>query len=310
MYDVVIIGGGTAGLTAAIYTARKKLGTLVLAFEFGGQTAWQPEIYNYPGFIEKDGLKLMQNMKKQVLDLGVEIKPSAGISKISVKEASANHETFIIEDKNGSVYETKSVIIASGKQPRKLGIEGEKEFMNKGVTYCATCDAPLFKDKVTTVIGAGNSGLDAAMQLSKYAKKVYVLAKSDEVKGDQITYDKLLKIPTVEFIFSAIIQKIHGEEFVDAVTYKNMNSGEEKKIETDGVFVAIGMIPNSDFVKDLCELNQWGEIVINPKTNATSHVGIFAAGDATDVLEKQTIIAAGEGAKAALQCYKWLQSQY
>lgn len=310
MNDVIIIGGGTAGLTAAIYTARKKLNTLVLAFEFGGQTAWQPEIYNYPGFIEKDGLKLMQNMKKQVLDLGVEIKPSAGISKISVKEASGNHEIFVIEDKNGSVYETKSVVVASGKQPRKLGIEGEKEFMSKGVTYCATCDAPLFKDKVTAVIGAGNSGLDATMQLTKYAKKVYVLAKSDEVKGDQITYDKLLKIPTVEFIFSSIIQKIQGEQFVSGITYKDLKAGEEKQLDVDGIFVAIGMMPNSDFVKDLCELNQWGEIVINPKTNATSHVGIFAAGDVTDVLEKQTVIAAGEGAKAALQCYKWLQSQY
>lgn len=310
MYDVIIIGGGTAGLTAAIYTARKKLNTLVLAFEFGGQTAWQPEIYNYPGFLEKDGLKLMNNMKKQVLDLGVETKSSAGISKISAKEAPEHHEIFIIEDKNGSVHEARSVIIASGKQPRKLGIEGEKEFMNKGVTYCATCDAPLFKDKVTAVIGAGNSGLDAAMQLTKYAKKVYVLAKSEDVKGDRITYDKLLQTPLAEFVFSAMIQKIQGEQFVTGITYKELKTGEEKQLGVDGIFVAIGMMPNSDFVKELCELNQWGEIVINPKTNATSHVGIFAAGDVTDVLEKQTIIAAGEGAKAALQCYKWLQSQY
>src|SRR3990167_8597817 len=162
MYDVLIIGGGTAAMSAAIYAARKKLSVEIIADKFGGQTSLQPEVHNYPGFLDKDGLVLMQNMRSQVKNLGIDIKEvGQGIKSISV-------------------------IVASGKKPKKLGIPGEEEFYNKGVTYCATCDAPLFGEKTVTVVGGGNSGLDSAMQLTKYAKKVYVLVRSDIAKGDQI----------------------------------------------------------------------------------------------------------------------------
>lgn len=294
-------------MSAAIYSARKKLNTLVITDAFGGQTALQPDIHNYPGFLGKDGFTLLQNMKKQVEDLGVEIIETAGgVEKISFQQGENSKEIFLLEDKKSNVYKGKSVIIASGKKPRKLGVKGEDEFSNKGITYCATCDAPLFGGKIVAVVGGGNAGLDAAMQLTKYATKIYILESSDKMRGDQITQDKLTASGIADFIVNAEITEIKGDKFVTGLTYKDKISGEEKELKVEGVFIHIGMMPNSDFLKGFCDLNQWGEVVINPKTNAASHVGVFAAGDVTDILEKQTIIAAGEGAKAALQCYKWL----
>ena len=308
MHDVIIVGGGAAAMSAAIYSARKKLSTLVITDEFGGQTSLQPEICNYPGFLEKDGYVLMKNMRKQTDDLGVEIKETAdGIQEVSFRNDHGK-EIFTLKDKNGNIYEGRSVIIASGKKPRKLGVPGEDEFYNKGVTYCATCDAPLFGGKTVAVVGGGNTGLDSALLLSKYADKVYVLESSDKIKGDQVTQDKLKESGLTEFLINAEMKEIKGKKFVNAIVYKDKTSGEERELAVDGVFIAIGMIPNSDFLKGVCDLNQWGEVVISPRTNATSHVGVFAAGDITDVSEKQTVIAAGEGAKAALQCYKWLNS--
>jgi len=308
MHDVIIVGGGAAAMSAAIYSARKKLSTLIITDEFGGQTSLQPEICNYPGFLEKDGYVLMKNMRKQTDDLGVEIKETAdGIQEVSFRDDHGK-EIFTLKDKNGNIYEGRSVIIASGKKPRKLGVPGEDEFYNKGVTYCATCDAPLFGGKTVAVVGGGNTGLDSALLLSKYADKVYVLESSDKIKGDQVTQDKLKESGLTEFLINAEMKEIKGKKFVNAIVYKDKTSGEERELAVDGVFIAIGMIPNSDFLKGVCDLNQWGEVVISPRTNATSHVGVFAAGDITDVSEKQTVIAAGEGAKAALQCYKWLNS--
>ena len=150
--------------------------------------------------------------------------------------------------------------------------------------------------------------MDSALLLSKYADKVYVLESSDKIKGDQVTQDKLKESGLTEFLINAEMKEIKGKKFVSAIVYKDKTSGEERELAVDGVFIAVGMIPNSDFLKGVCDLNQWGEVVISPRTNATSHVGVFAAGDITDVSEKQTVIAAGEGAKAALQCYKWLNS--
>ena len=308
MHDVIIVGGGAAAMSAAIYSARKKLSTLIITDEFGGQTSLQPEICNYPGFLEKDGYVLMKNMRKQTDDLGVEIKETAdGIQEVSFRNDHGK-EIFTLKDKNGNIYEGRSVIIASGKKPRKLGVPGEDEFYNKGVTYCATCDAPLFGGKTVAVVGGGNTGLDSALLLSKYADKVYVLENSDKIKGDQVTQDKLKESGLTEFLINAEMKEIKGKKFVNAIVYKDKTSGEERELAVDGVFIAVGMIPNSDFLKGVCDLNQWGEVVISPRTNATSHVGVFAAGDITDVSEKQTVIAAGEGAKAALQCYKWLNS--
>jgi len=304
--DVLIIGGGAAGFTAAIYAARKKLSTLVLEHERGGQTALQPEIWNYPGFTDKEGLKLMTIMRDQAKSFGAEVKHFV-VKKISSEKTDKTHFKFVVENEKGEKIETRSIIVATGAKPRKLGVPGEEKLDNKGVTYCATCDAPLFQEKVTVVVGAGNTGLDAAQQLTKYASKVYVLVKG-EVLGDQVTYEQLKQDPKVEFIYDADTKEIKGENSVSSLVYKDEKTGEEKEMAISGVFVSIGSIPNSEFIKGFCDLNQWGNIIIDPRTNATSKVGVFAAGDVTDVAERQTVIAAGEGAKAALQCYKWLKS--
>ena len=301
MFNVIIIGGGMAAFSAAIYAARRGLSILVLAKDIGGQANSTDLIENYPGVSETGGYNLVNSVRAQAINFGAQVE-MAEVEKI--KSAAGSFIVYAY----GKQYKGSAVILAFGKTPRDLDVPGEQEFKGKGVSYCATCDAPLFGEKTVAVVGGGNSGLDSAMQLTKYAKKVYVLVRSDIAKGDQITQDKLKEIEAVEFIMNAEVQEIKGDKFVNKMIYKDKASGEEKELDVEGVFVNVGMIPNSDFLKGFCELNQWGEVVINPKTNATSHVGVFAAGDVTDILEKQTVIAAGEGAKAALQCYKWLAS--
>lgn len=294
-------------MSAAIYLGRQKLDTLILASEPGGQIAEQPEVWNYAGFLERDGAKLIANARKQVDDLGIKIEEGTHIQNIKVEQRDSQ-EVFLLHDGNGFNYESKSVIIASGKKPRMLNIPGEAEYMNKGVTYCAVCDAPLFQGKDVAVIGGGNTGLDWANLLTKYANKVYVLVRSD-IRGAAITHEKLKANQKVEFLMNVEPVKITGNSFVDGIVYKDRQSNEEKSLSVQGVFPAIGLVPNTDFCKDLVEIDQWGQIVIDPRTGATSHKGIFAAGDVTDVLEKQAIIAAGQGAMAALQAIKFVEGK-
>lgn len=305
MRDVIIIGGGIASFSAAIYLGRQKLDTLILASEPGGQISQQSEVQNYAGFLERDGAKLIANARKQVEDLGIKIEEGTHIKSIKAEQKDGEG-IFILNDGNGFNYEGKCVIIASGKKPKMLNIPGEQEYMNKGVTYCAVCDAPLFQGKDVVVIGGGNTGLDWAHLLSKYANKVYVFVRSD-IRGAQITYEKLKSNPKVEFIFSIEPVKITGNNFVDGIMYKDRKTGEEKTLSVQGIFPAIGLSPNTDFCKELVELDEWGQIVVNPRTCASSYKGIFAAGDVTDVLEKQAIIAAGQGALAALFAIKYVE---
>lgn len=307
IWDTVIVGGGIAAFSAAIYLGRQKLDTLILASETGGQISQQPEVWNYAGFLDRDGAKLVGNAKKQVEDLGIKIEEGTHIKKIA-SEMVDEETIFVLEDSNGFSYRARAVIVASGKKPRMLGVPGEAEYMNKGVTYCAVCDAPLFGGKDVAVIGGGNTGLDWANLLTKYANKVYVLVRSD-IRGAQITYEKLKANPKVEFLMGVEPVKIAGNNFVDSMVYRDRNTGEEKTLKVEGVFPAIGLVPNTDFCKDIAELDQWGQITIDPRTNMTSHPGIFAAGDVTDVLEKQAIIAAGQGAMAALSAIKYVEER-
>lgn len=307
MRDVIIIGGGIASMSAAIYLGRQKLDTLILASEPGGQISQQPEVWNYAGFLERDGAKLIANARKQVEDLGIKIEEGTHIQNIKIEQRDGQ-DVFLFHDGNGFNYESKSLIVASGKKPRTLNIPGETEYMNKGVTYCAVCDAPLFGGKDVAVIGGGNTGLDWANLLAKYADKVYVLVRSD-IRGAAITYEKLKSNPKVEFLMDVEPMKITGNSFVDGVVYKNRQTGEEKTLPVQGVFPAIGLVPNTDFCKDLVEIDQWGQVTIDPRTGATSRKGVFAAGDVTDVLEKQAIIAAGQGAMAALSAIKFVEGK-
>lgn len=307
IYDLIIIGGGPAAFSAAIYAGRKKLKTLILTANIGGQIAQQPTVENYAGYLEKGGFKLAQNMKAQIKGLetvelkeGVEFKAASIAKKDGFFSAVCEKESF----------DCHSVIVAAGKHPRELGVPGEKEFYNKGVTYCAVCDAPLFAGKITAVVGGGNTALDFALLLAKFAEKVYLIHRRKEFTGDRIVLDKVKTNVKIEIITDAVVEKISGDKFVSGAAVKNAVSGETEEIKLEGVFVAIGSVPNTDFVKDLVKLNEYGEIIINHKTCETSVPGIFAAGDITDVVEKQAIIAAGDGAKAALSADKWLQKNF
>lgn len=307
IWDVVVIGGGIAAFSAAIYLGRQKLDTLILASETGGQISQQPEVWNYAGFLDRDGAKLVGNARKQVEDLGIKIEEGTHIKKITVSKE-GGHDVFTMEDSNSFNYRAKSVIVASGKKPKMMNIPGEQEYSNKGVTYCAVCDAPLFGEKDVAVVGGGNTGLDWANLLAKYANKVYVLVRSD-IRGAAVSYERLKANPKVEFIMGVEPVKVTGETFVSGIVYRDRKTGQENTLKVEGIFPAIGLMPNTDFCKGLIELNEWNEIVIDPRTNAASHGGIFAAGDVTDVLEKQAIIAAGQGAMAALSTIKFVEGK-
>jgi len=298
MFDSIVIGGGPAGLSAAIYLVRKKLKVLLLTPEFGGQAAKSSEIENYLGFETISGPELLSKFVGHIEALGVESKNET-VEKIEVNEKVFKVKTDTEE------YETKTVVIASGKTPRQLDVPGEKEFMGRGVSYCAICDGPLFRDKTVTVIGGGNSALDAAIEIEKYASLVNIVNLDEEFKGDEVRKDHVKQSKKITTFTKAEVTEITGDNVVTAIKYKDLNSGQMKEIKTDGIFVEIGWTPATGFVENLVELNPLKEIKIDLENN-TNIKGIFAAGDVTDVKEKQIIIAAGEGAKAALNAWQYL----
>jgi thioredoxin-disulfide reductase len=304
MYDLIIIGGGPAGISAGIYAARKKIKSLLIATTLGGQPteAWQ--IDNYPGFPSIMGAELAQNLASHIgkFKNDIEIKEGETVVKIEEKEGAA----FEVQTEREK-YETKSVIIASGVNPRRLDVPGEEKFAGRGVVYCATCDAPLFNGKTVAVVGAGNSGLDAALQLTKYAKKIYLINKYPGLKvGDPAYQEKIKNSPLIEIVPSSWVKEIKGEKFVNGIVLENLDTKKINEINVEGVFVEIGSRPSLQFAKHMVKFNEKEEIVINPETNESSQKGIFAAGDVTNVPYKQIIISAGEGAKAALSVYQYL----
>lgn len=305
VYDLIIIGGASAGLSAAIYAARKKLEFIVITEKTGGQSLLTERIENYPGFTEISGFELVQKFTEQAEKYGTEIKEGEDYKALEIKNDSS---LFSLRLQNGEILKTKSVIVASGKRPRMLGAPGEKEFTGKGVTYCSICDAPLYSSKDVVVVGGGNAGMESAIDLLKYANKIYVLEYDSKIRGDEVSQEKLRQSKKVEFITNAEITEIKGEKFVKSVVYKDRKSGEKKEIPAEGVFVNVGQIPNSDFVKGFLNLNEFNEITINHKTCETYVSGVFAAGDVTDIPFKQCVIAAGQGATAALSAHKYLQS--
>ncbi|MBD3359166.1 MAG: FAD-binding protein [Candidatus Buchananbacteria bacterium] len=299
IYDVIIIGSGPAGMTASIYCVRKGLDTLIIGKEVGGQVAKSAEIENYLGFGSSTGQELTQNFHEHVKSF----ENIKHIHDVLVKKIEQNDDKFTaITEENQ--YEAKSLIIASGRKPRKLGIPGEEEFRNKGVSYCETCDAPLFKDKKTAVIGGGNSGLEAVMSLVDICPKVYLLEYAKELNADKILQDKIKKLDNVEIITNAETTEIVGDKFVTGLKYKDRGSGEEKEIELKGVFIEIGWKPSIDF-DNISPKNDKNEIIVD-KQCRTDIDGLFAAGDITDIGYWQIIIAAGEGAKAALSAYDYI----
>lgn len=305
--DLIIIGGGPAAVSAAIYAARKKINFKTLAQKIGGEQLFEMgKIENYPGIKSiPSGMEFIKMLRSHLEEYNIDIKEGEEVVKIEKK-----NNNFLIKTKKGSEYETKAIIIASGKKPRKLGVPGEKEFEGKGVSYCSICDAPLFLDKNVAVVGGGNAGLDSALDLIRYANKVYVLEFGPKIIGDASTQEKLKESGKVEFIVNALTQEIKGEKFIKGLVYQDKKTGKTKELLVEGVFVHVGSITSIDFVKGFLEINSANEIVINHKTCQTSIKGIFAAGDVTDVHFKQIVIAAGQGAIAALSAHQYLEEKH
>ena len=302
MYDLIIIGGGPGGVAAGVYAARKKLKSVLITDSFGGQSIVSADIQNWIGVKSISGFELAGALEDHLrAQEGIEI-----ITPDLVEKVEKIEKGFQIITKEGRRFETKTVLIATGSRRRKLGIPGEKEFEGKGVAYCSTCDAPIFANKVVAVIGGGNAGLEAAADLLSYASKVYLLEYSDQLRGDRITQEKIKSDPRVEIILKAKTLEILGNQFVTALKYQALNTNETKELKLDGVFVEIGSVPNTDFVKNLVETNKFGEIVVDHKTQAASQEGIWAAGDASDVLYKQNNVSAGDAVKAALNITDYL----
>jgi len=296
VYDLIIIGAGPAGITAAIYAARKKMNLLVLSKDIGGQTLWTGDIENYTGYQIVTGVELTEKFREHI-----------DTYKISVNE---NENVLSVEKLKDSVivktdkeqYSAMAAIVASGKTPKELDVPGEKEYKNKGVAYCATCDGPLFAKKRVAVIGGGNSALDAAISLSKIATEVHIINISDGFTGDVIMQEAVKGAKNVTIYNESRVKSIKGDKFVKSVEIETPQG--VKDIALDGVFVEIGLVPNADFIKSV-KKNSLGEIEVNCACQ-TDIAGIFAAGDVTSVPEKQIIVAAGEGAKAALSAFRYL----
>jgi thioredoxin-disulfide reductase len=299
MYDVIVIGSGPAGLTAAIYAARRALKVLVLGKEPGGQAIYASEVENYPGFGLVSGFELMQKMAEQAKTVGAEI------IQTEVEGILKEGDILKVKDKDGKIFESKTIILAFGAVPRKLGIPDEERFKGCGISYCATCDAPFYKNKIAAVVGGGNAALDAAILLSKFAKKVYLVHRRDGFRAEEARIDEIKSLPNVEMVLSSKVTGLGGDKKICSLAIEN-TAGEKREVEVSGVFVEIGHIVESDFVKKLVALDENQQIIINQK-NETNLPGVFAAGDATTVPYKQIVIAAGEGAKAALSAYSYLQ---
>ncbi len=290
MYDLIIVGAGPAGLTAAIYAARKKINFLLLSEDIGGEPNKTSIVENYPGFALIEGPELVKKWENHLKSLDPEIK-NEKVIKIEDLKTSVKITT------QHNLYEAKKVILSLGSVYRQLGVPGEKEFKGKGVSYCSTCDAPLFSGKDVAVAGGGNSALETVLDLEKYAKKIYLINNLDIFRCDRIFLDRIKKSPKIEILNKAEIIEIKGSNLIEKITITQ--DGQKKELEVQGVFVNIGYLPNTELVKDILRLNQSGEIEID-QNNKTSSNNIFAAGDCSSVKFKQIIISAGEGAKALL----------
>lgn len=300
MYDLIIIGGGPAGITAGIYAARKKLNTLIVSKNFIGQTGMAGTIENWPGEKSILGPELIFKFIDHLETYEIEKKEEEVISI-------SKREKFEIKTKENSFF-SSAVIIATGRKPRELGVINEKDFIGKGVVYCTTCDAPLFKSKKVVVAGGGNAAFETAIEMTDYTKDVYLFDISSKFLADEILQEKAQK-KGVSLFNNMRIDKVDGKNFLEEVKYTDVVTNEGKTISADGLFIQIGSLPITGFLEDFLELDDSKNIVINFETQETSKEGVFAAGDVTNIKDKQVIISAGEGAKAALSAYRFLKNE-
>ena len=300
IYDLIIIGGGPAGLTAGIYASRRNLKILILTKNIGGQASGASWVENYPGFDKVNGFELMQKFQKQAENFGAQFK----YEEIAKVEKINKH--FLVKTVTGNEYQSIAIILAFGKTPSNLNVPGEKEFLGKGVAYCATCDGPLFKNKIVAVVGGGNSALESADYMAKIAQKVFLIHRREEFRGEAILIERIKSDPNIELKLNKVVTEIKGDKFVKSVILEDVNTKEKEELELDGLFIEIGYMVDASAIKDLVKINEKNEIIIDEACQ-TSLVGVFAAGDVTNILFKQIVISAAEGAKAALTAYKYIQ---
>lgn len=302
LYDLIIVGGGPAGATAAIYAARQKLKTLLIAKSFGGQMARKVvSIENYPGYKEISGFELIQKFVDQINKESVEILTD------SVLNIAKQGDEFSVLTGSKKEYKSQTVLIASGADPRPLEVPGEKEFIGKGVSYCVACDGPLYAGKSVVVVGGGYAGFEAALFLTNIVEKIYLLEFGAKVKAGQDLQEKAKKSGKIEVITSAAVKELKGQKFLEEVLYEDINSKEIKTLPVQGIFIEIGSQPATVFVKDLVDFSDKDEIVVDPKTCQTKTPGLFAAGDVADFPFKQIVVATGLGAAACLSISNYLQ---
>ena len=294
MYDLVIVGAGPAGMTSAIYSARQKLKTLIISKDFGGQMAQKAvEIENYPGFEKITGFDLISKMENQVKNVDV--------VREKVIEVKKENDIFFLKTEGDKVFQSKVVIIAIGAEPRRLNVLGEANYLGRGVSYCSTCDGPLFKNKEVAIIGGGDAGFETAIFMKNYASKIYILEQEESVKA---SIDNQKKASGIEVITSARLKEIKGDNFVNQIVFEL--SGKEKTLDVKGVFIQAGYIPETSFLGDLVELNEKKEIIVNFETFETKTRGLFAVGDVNCGKVKQIVVACGQGATAVIHGYKYI----
>lgn len=309
LYDVIIIGGGPAGVAAGVYAARKQLKTLFITDSFGGQSIVSDDIQNWIGETHISGIDLAKKLETHIRSYPdmVDLKSSEKVEKVTTircLEGDIRICDFEIKTDKG-LYQGKTVILASGARRRKMGIPGEDKFEGKGVAYCSTCDAPLFRDKKVAVVGGGNAGLEAVQDLFPYASEIYLMEGGSALRGDPKTAEEIKKNPKLkEIILNAKLKEVVGETLVTGLKYEL--DGQEKVLEVGGIFVEIGSVPNSEMVKDLVQLDDHKQVMVNFQHATTSHPGIFACGDVTNDPYKQNNISAGDGVRAALSAYNYL----
>lgn len=298
-FDVLVVGGGPAGASAAIYSARKGIRTGIVAERFGGQVNDTLSIENIIGTKATEGPQFVASLEGHVADYPIEVMKSQRVANIARKEL------IEVELENGAVLKGKTVILSIGARYRQLGVPGEEAFKNKGVAYCPHCDGPIFKGKDVAVVGGGNSGVEAAIDLAGIVNHVTLLQHRDELKADSVLQERLRSLPNVTVLTNASTQEITGTDKVNGLTYIDRLTGEERHIELEGVFVQIGLLPNTEFLQGTIDLNAYGEIIVD-KRGATSMPGVFAAGDCTDTAYKQIVISMGSGATAALGAFDFM----
>jgi alkyl hydroperoxide reductase subunit F len=304
MYDLIIIGGGPAGAAAAVYASRKKIKTAIITKDFGGQSTASTGIENWIGDINISGIELAKKLEAHVEEYAgevVEIKKGELVENVEKSENGFDVAT------NKETYQSRSVLVVTGSQRKKLPAQNADEFEHKGLTYCASCDGPFFSNKKVAVVGGGNSALESALQLAAYTEKVSLIHRRDEFRADPVTVESVKNNPKIEMILNAEVSEVSGDKMVSGLKYNQ--DGQEKDLEVQGIFVEIGAVPANGFVADLVDLDDDKTIKVDPWTQRTSVEGIWAAGDVTNGRYHQNNIAAGDAVKALEDVYIWLQKK-